>query len=177
MALLSSLFQTVTDVDADKEIIRRRAYGMIEVRDQSLHAIHFRPYPKLISIAEIKWANYWKSRSTNESRPDRVVLYFNQPIMHRNFLSLNYFVSDSNSTLASIAVCLSVLDYIAMVKRTDAILTEITNPRIKDRHLSHFGWETYLEKSSKRNWIKRFYGQYPERFVFQGLPPVLKFPK
>ena len=163
-----SLFQTVKATDLQVEVLADKAYGVIEVRDQELYAIHFRPYPKLVSIAEIQWGNLWK-RSSGSSRCDRVLLFYNQPMFHRNFLALKYFVSDYKSSLASIAVCLSVLDYVAKVKRTDAAITEITNNRIKDRHLSHFGWEEHLQQRKGRHWIKRFYGEYPGTFLFQEM--------
>ena len=163
------LFETVVDVEADRERLKKRAYGVIEVCDQELKAIHLRPYPKLISTAEIGWANLWKKPSFVPTSKDRVLLYYNQPIMHRNFLALKYFVSDYKSSLASIAVSLSVLDYIAMVKQTDAMVTEITNKRIKDRHLTHFGWEEHLQHSRTRHWIRRFYGEYPQSFLFQEI--------
>ena len=166
---MSGLFKTVKDVEADCQVLKNRAYGVIEVCDQEFEAIHMRPYPKLVSLAEVKWSNLWKKQLFAKTSKDRVLLYYNQPILHRNFLALKYFVSDYKSTLATIAVSLSVLDYIAMVKRTDAIVTEITNDRIKDRHLQHFGWEEHQQNQRGRHWIKRFYGQYPESFLFRDL--------
>ena len=166
--LTGDLFQTISCPERNKNIVARRSYGVIEVRNAELYAIHFRPYPKLISVAEIKWSEFWQ-RSTATIQCDRVLLYFNQPMLHRKFLALKYFVSDYKSSLASIAVCLSVLDYVAKVKQTDAIVTEITNNRIKDRHLSHFGWEEHMQGKRGRHWIKRFYGEYPESFLFQDL--------
>ena len=166
---MARMFETVADVEADLAVIKNRAYGVIEVCDQEFSAIQMRPFPKLISVAEIKWSNLWKKQSFVPTYKDRVLLYYNQPVLHRNFLALKYFVSDYKSTLASIAISLSVLDYIAMVKRTDAIVTEITNNRIKDRHLKHFGWQEHLQNKRGRHWIKRFYGEYPETFLFQEL--------
>lgn len=162
-----NLFQAVNDLEASQSLLRNRAYGVIEVCDQELKAVHLRPFPKLISTTEIQWSSFWKTPTFQPNTIDRVLLYYNQPMFHRNFLALKYFVSDYRSSLASIATCLSVLDYIAELKRTDAIVTEITNDRIKDRHLEHFGWEEHLKDASGRHWIKRFYGQYPERHLFQ----------
>lgn len=162
-------FQTINDHKTNESTIRDRSYGVIDVRDQEIFAIHFRPYPKLISVAEIQCSKLWKKRSANFRHSDRVLLYYNQPLFHRNFLALKYFVSDYKTSLASIAVCLSVLDYIAMLKKTDAIVSEITNKRIKDRHLSHFGWEEHMQERRGRHWIKRFYGNYPESFLFEEL--------
>ncbi len=178
---VGKLFQSITDVTTDWQVVCNRRYGVIEVVDQQLKAIHFRPYPKLVSVSEIRWAELWKERfqskrphsnSSNSTQPgsdDRVLLYFNQPIMHTKFLALKYFVSDYRATLASIAVCLSVLDWVAKTKKTDAIVSEISNKRIKDRHLQHFGWEQHLPNSRKRHWIKRFYGVYPDTFLFQSM--------
>ena len=159
-------FQEVTDVEADRQVLQKRAYGVIEVCDQQLKKIRLRPFPKLISLAEIRWADFWKNQSAKNENVDRVLIYYNQPMLHRNFLALKYFVSDHRSSPASIAVSLSVLDYIAMVKGTDAIVTEVTNERIKDRHLAHFGWEQHMHESRSRHWIKRYYGQYPAKFLF-----------
>lgn len=163
---MGRFFETVTTVNNGRELLINRAYGVIEVCDQELKAVHLRPFPSLVSLVEVHWSNWWKRRATVSTRPDRVLLYYNQPVFHRNFLSLSYFVSDHKSSLASIAVCLSVLDFIATLKQSDAIVTEITNPRIQDRHLEHFGWERHLPNSSKRHWIKRFYGEYPNKFLF-----------
>lgn len=166
MGTTNKLFHTVTDVQIDRSVLIKRSYGVIEVHDQKLKAIHLRPYPKLVSIAEINWTNFWKKSATTGDA-DRVLLYYNQPMLHRKFLALKYFVSDYKASLASVAVCLSVLDFIAKLKNTDAIVTEITNKRIKDSYLNHFGWEQHLLNSRKRHWIKRFYGEYPNSFLFQ----------
>lgn len=164
----SGLFETVYDIEADRDKVIRRRYGVIEVVDQRFKAIRFRPYPKMVSVSEIRWSSVWKKDADAESL-DRVLLYFDQPMRQPNFLALKFFVSEYKSTLASIAVSLSVLDWVAMTKKTDAIVSEISNKRIKDRHLAHFGWENHLPKSKKRHWIKRFYGDYPESFLFQTI--------
>ena len=49
------LFKTILEVGPNTDLIRKRAYGMIEVTDQRLVAIHFRPWPKLISTVEALW--------------------------------------------------------------------------------------------------------------------------
>ena len=54
-----------------------------------------------------------------------------------------------------------VLDQIARLKRTDALLCDIAGSRISDRLMSRFGWEPHKPQRWHRNYIKRFYGQYP----------------
>ena len=156
-------------MDTQSHILSRRSYGVIEVVDQALVGIHLRPYPKMVSITEAIWSDIKKRLIPNGSGRDRILLYYDQPILYRKFLALKYFVSDDKSTLATIAVSLSVLDYVAKIKSIDAIVTEVTNKKIQDRHLIHFGWEPHLRESRKRNWIKRFYGEYPDSFLFQEL--------
>ncbi len=158
--------QTVHSLESEHDLIQRRRYGVIEIRDQEFRALHLRPFPKLGSVVEARWDAIKKPWQTNRKQ-DRVLLYYNQPFLYPKYLALAYFVSGEKSSLASIAVSLSVLDYIAQVKQSDAIVTEVTNHRIKDRHLEHFGWERHMHNSRKRNWIKRFYGDYPESFLFQ----------
>ena len=171
MSISGRLFQTIVDVESsrERECVSRRRYGVIEIIDQQLAAIHLRPFPKLVSVSEVHWTAFLKRQKSASTSLDRVMLYYNQPIMHTNFLALKYFVSDYKATLASIAVSLSVLDWVAKIKRTDAIVSEISNQRIQDRHLAHFGWEQHLHDSKKRHWIKRFYGQYADSFLFQTI--------
>ena len=88
-------------------------------------------------------------------------------MFHKNFIALKYLYSTSGCNLPSIAVSLSVLDYIAKIKNSDAMVSEITNDKIQDRHLTHFGWEPHCPDSPRRHWIKRFYGEYPDRFLFK----------
>lgn len=161
------LFQTVTNLDDQTQILRRRAYGVIEVRDQQFSSVRLRPFPKIISLAEIRRSVSRPQSDASTAKIDRVMLFYNQPMFHQNFLALKYLHSTSGCSLPSIALALSVLDYIAKIKNTSAIVTEITNDKIQDRHLTHFGWESHCPNSPRRNWIKRFYGEYPDRFLFR----------
>jgi hypothetical protein len=88
-------------------------------------------------------------------------LYYNQPRLHPNYLSLKYAVSSRDTSLASMLGALAVLDEIARIKRSDAILTDAANFRISDRFLRRQGYERHTQARYHRNYIKRFYGQYP----------------
>ena len=57
---------------------------------------------------------------------------------------------------------LAILDEIARLKQTDAIDCDAANLRISDRVLERFGWEPHRPSKWHRNFIKRFYGVYPE---------------
>jgi hypothetical protein len=151
-------FQTVADLRQGAEVLRRRPYGVIEMIDERLAGIHLRPWPKTISVAEVWWlgGRYHRRRPGN-----RCLLYYNQPWGHRNFLTLKYLVSSSRTTMRTARGALLVLDEIARLKRSDAILCEASNLRISDRLLARWGWERHVLDSPRRHFIKRFYGDYP----------------
>lgn len=151
------LFETITDIAANVDKIKSRSYGMIEIEDEQLVAIQLRPWPKLISAVEAAWIGGWKHR---RDKKNRCVLYYNQPMAHQNFLTLAYVQSTLGTSYASFRQSLMVLDHVAMIKGSDAILCEVTNLRISDRFLRRMGWERHMENSKKRHWIKRFYGDY-----------------
>ena len=156
---MSFLFTTVTDLERDADVLRRRRYGMIEMARGRLVGIHLRPWPKLVSLPEIIWIGTPFHRKTDG---DRCWLYYNQPFRHRNFLALPYVVSTAKGSLASFHGALIILDEIARIKRSDAILCDATNQRISDRLFKRWGWEPHLPNSRRRHFIKRFYGEYPE---------------
>lgn len=153
------MFDSVHDMNTAEDMIRQRRYGVIVTRNQRFEAIHFRPWPKLVSIGEALWLGGWKH---TRGQPDFCQLWFNQPLLHSNYLSLIYIQSTWQTTYATFRRALIILDRIAELKGSDALFCEVTNPRISDRLLRRQGWERHLESSRRRHWIKRFYGRYPK---------------
>jgi hypothetical protein len=153
------LFETVTDLHLQADVLARRSYGVIEMRDGVLRRIVLRPFAKYVSVFEaLFWGNFCHRRLPG----DRLRLYYNQPRQHPNYLSLKYAVSSRDTSLASMLGALAVLDEIARIKRSDAILTDAANFRISDRFLRRQGFERHTKARYHRNYIKRFYGEYPE---------------
>ena len=143
---------------AESEALRRGRYGVIEVANGRLVAIHLRPWPKIVSALEAEWrGRRWHARKPG----DRCLVYYNQPRRFSNFLALQYVVSQRDCTLATLRCALQVLDEVACVKRTDAILCDARNPRISGRLLARCGWEPHHPQRWHRHYIKRFYGLYP----------------
>ena len=93
---------------------------------------------------------------------DRCRLFYNQPRGCPNYLALKYAVSGKRTSYSSICCTLAILDEIARLKQTDAIVCDAANLRISDRVLARFGWEPHRPSKWHRNFIKRFYGVYPE---------------
>jgi len=152
------LWQTIGDWHAAGEVIRSRRYGVIETSAGQFAAIHFRPWPKLLA-----WPEIWPVGPTYHARgqADRCLLYFNQPLRHSRYLALKYLVSTLATSSATVLAALTMLDAVAELKRSDAILCDVTNARFSDRLISRLGWQSHKPQRGHRNYIKRFYGDYP----------------
>ena len=152
--------QSVYDVKAQQETLRRRRYGVIEAANGKLVRIQLRPWPKIASHLEAYWIRATKSR---RHQKDACRLFYNEPISNPGFLTLAFVESSLNASAKTVFATLSVLDQIAYLKNSNAIVAEVSNNRISDRALKHWGWERHLEHKPQRHWIKRFYGTYPKR--------------
>jgi hypothetical protein len=150
--------RTLVDPFADCESLRRGRYGVIETHAGRLESIRLRLWPKIATAIEANWSG----RQYHRGQPgDRCWLYYNQPRAFRNFLALKYVVSQRDCTLATFHRAMEVLDEVARVKGTDAVLCDAWNLRISDRLLARWGWEPHKPGGWHRHFIKRFYGVYP----------------
>lgn len=138
--------------------IRAARYAAIETSGGQLQAIHLRRIPKLIS-----WPDFWPVATRYHARGtnDRCLLYYNQPRSCPNYLALKYVVSSHNTSYATLRAAIATLEAIAAEKRIDAILCDAANSRLSDRLLARQGWEKHKPARWHRNFIKRFYGEYP----------------
>lgn len=165
------LFETVTDLGRGAEALRRRPYGMIEVAGGRFRRVVLRPFPKVISAPEILLFGGWYHRH----RPgDRLRLYYNQPRRHPNFLALKYVVSTRQTTIGTVTRALAVLDEIARLKRSDALLCDVGNWRITTKLMGRWGWQPHCVSRWHRYYIKRFYGKYPPpvKWISSATTPV-----
>ena len=153
------LFETVTDLYRQADVIQRRSYGVIEMVEGRFRRVLLRPFPKYVSLFE---ALFWGGFCHRRLAGDRLRLFYNQPRQHAKYLSLKYAISSRDTSLATMLGALAVLDEIACIKRSDAILTDAANFRISDRFLRRQGWERHTKARYHRNYIKRFYGEYPQ---------------
>lgn len=149
--LMGRFFETVTDFRAAAETLRRRRYGVIEVRRGKFVALHLRPWPKLVSIVGAMFGQWYH----RHARGDRLWLYYNQPRRHPKFVALKYVVSSRNTAWASMLQALSILEEIAAIKRSDALLCDAANLRLTPRLLARLGWERHTRSRWHRNYIKR----------------------
>ena len=95
---------------------------------------------------------------------DRILLYYNQPWRFPQFLALAYALSGRETSMRTIRVGLEVLDEIARLKKSDALLCDAGNWRISERFMRRWGWQPHCPAAWwHRHFIKRFYGNYPAR--------------
>lgn len=145
--------KTVTDLDNSCDTLRQHRHGVIDVRNGRLIAINLRPWPKLISIAGVAWGHY----SHRHIPGDRMRLYYDQPRNYPNFLALKFAISSRDTTLKTALLALKLLDKIAEIKQSDALLMDATNFRLSSRMLARFGWKPHAPSRWHRNYIKRLY--------------------
>jgi hypothetical protein len=155
---MNSLFETIGDLNAGQDRIAARRYGLIETIDGQLHAIHLRPWPKLMSLPELLPVG---PRYHARGAADRCLLYYNQPWSMPSFLALRYVVSTEGTSYRTFRAALKALDAIAELKQTDAIVCDASNIRFSDRLMARLGWEPHKPQRWHRNYIRRFYGHYP----------------
>jgi hypothetical protein len=155
---MSWLPETLNDFDSGRERIRARHYGVIETIGGQLHAVHLRPWPKIVSLPEL-WPQRERYHASGES--DRCLLFYNQPWRMPNFMALKYIVSTAGTSYATFRAALKTLDAIAELKRIDAIVCDAGNTRLSDRLMARFGWDPHKPQRWHRNFIRRFYGHYP----------------
>jgi len=152
------LFQIVSDLVVGADILRQRPYGVIEVVDGRFRRVLLRPLPKIVSAPKILLFGGLCHRICGG---DRLLLYYNQPRRFPNFLVLKYVVSARQTGFATVCRALAVLDEIARLKRSDALLCDVSNWRISPRLMAREGWQAHCPSRWHRHYIKRFYGQYP----------------
>jgi hypothetical protein len=147
-------FETVTDLadEQQRALVGRRRYGRIEMSDGCLERILLRPLPKLAAPFDLAWGRLVHRSAAG----NRCWLYYNQPPGLDQFLALKLVVSTREATLASFRGALEVLDEVARIKQTYAIVCDAAYWRISDRLLTRWGWQAHKPQRWHRNFIKRF---------------------
>ncbi len=157
---LLKLLETITDLTdpAQADRLRTRRYGVIETTGGELRKIVLRPLPRLWSLRELALVGpRWRPKGPN----DCCRLYFNQPRGHESFLALRYVAATPGTSYATFRAALSVLDAVAAIKGVDALVCDAANHRLTERFLERMGWQAHAPRWGHRNYIRRFYGNFP----------------
>ncbi|MCA9241839.1 MAG: hypothetical protein KDA37_16630, partial [Planctomycetales bacterium] len=151
------LTETVADLSRHTDTVQRRRYGVIETRAGGFVHLTLRPFPKLLSLREL-----WPvgDRYHERGAADRCRLYYNQPLGSPSFLALKYVATTHGTSYRTLLAALRVLDQVAEIKGTDAIVCDAANSRLSDRFMRRMGWAPHAPMRWRQSIIKRFYGAY-----------------
>lgn len=152
-----SLLGVVRDPIIGAEELRRWRCGRIIMAAGELVEIQRLPWPMSASIVQAWWQNGFGRR-----QEDRCVLDYHQPLGMPTFLTLDYVRSGSRTCYKTFAGASHLLDEIARIRNSQAIVAHVTNTNISDRLLKRLGWERHLAHWRGRHWIKRFHDGYPD---------------
>ena len=111
---MKPLLETIRDFDSGTKALRSRPYGVIEFSKGKLVRIQLKPWPKMASIVEARWLSSWKNLSREQ---DVCRLFYNQPLLHRDFLTLSYIESTAGTKWQTVVGAMNLLDRIAYLKR------------------------------------------------------------
>jgi hypothetical protein len=161
------LNETISDFGTGRERISARRYGVIETAGGELRVVHLRALPKMFALPEMLPLG---PRYHGSGDADRCLLYYNQPRWMPNFLALKYVVTTLGTSYQTFRTALRALDAIAELKGIDAMVCDAGNVRLSDRFMARMGWEPHKPQRWHRNFIRRFYGTYPEH---RGVMAVL----
>lgn len=158
----------IDDPRREAEKIRRWRCGRIVMQAGRLVEVQRRLSSGSVSMAQVWWqAKY--------GRNDDEICWidYHQPIGMSAFLTLDYVRSGTRAGYRSFRGATVVLDEIARLRGTLAIVAHVSNGNISDRLLVRLGWQRHLDSWNGRHWIRRFYDGYPPATQIQRyLPPA-----
>jgi hypothetical protein len=148
--------QPIICLEKQQDLLRARSCGMIIAEAGDFLRIDGRWWAKRPTI--------WRAILDRYFRPfhgDRCQLYYHLPRSSPGFIALDYLVSGSGTSLKTVTMALQVLDRIAEIRKSDAIVAHLSNSRVTSRLLKRLGWERHLGGTTSPHVIRRFYGRYP----------------
>ena len=147
----------VIDIGKQQQLLRGRRAGCIVTERGRLAAVFGRWWPYLGNHLRAQWDRRFRGASG-----DRCELYYHVPLSASQFITLSYVHSSETCSLSTLYAASLVLDEIAHIKGSAAIVCHVTNDRISDRLLTRWGWSSHCPDLQGRHFIKRFYGKYPD---------------
>ncbi|MEO8269069.1 MAG: hypothetical protein ABI557_05080 [Aureliella sp.] len=146
----------VTDVAASAALLRSRRSGQIVTQAGRLRAIYGRWWPYAGNLLQAKW-----DARLRPMAGDRCELFYHQSGAEGGFLTLAYVRSGKSTSVSTCYAATLVLDEIARLKQSGAMVCHVANGRISHRLLERWGWQAHCLQWKGRHYIKRLYGNYP----------------
>lgn len=145
-----------SDLSSQSGNIARITRGRIVMRAGRFVAIEEHWARSPVSIAQIWWQS-----NHGRLRGDECRLDYHIPRGLPSFITLDYIRSGTQTQYQTFVGACHILNEIARLRRSDAIVAHVTNGRISDRFLARLGWERHQEHWRGRHFIRRFYSGYP----------------
>ena len=145
----------VTDPRLQADLLRSWKNGRIIMHGGRLVAIRRRRWVFPVSIARVWFQTRFKPGNSDECLLDY------QSSRLGGFMVLDYVRSGPKTQLATFRGACQILDEVARLRQSVAILAHVSTAAISDRLLIRWGWVAHASNLSGRHWIKRFYGVYP----------------
>lgn len=148
--------RAVRNIAQQSELLVTRRAGRIVIDGGHLTAVHGRWWPYIGNHLRCAWDQRFRF-----AKQDRCEIFYHAPQGLSQFITISYAHSGAGTSLSSIFAGALVLDEIARLRRSVAIVCCVTNDRISDRLLERWGWVQHCLDQPGRHFIKRFYGNYP----------------
>lgn len=157
---------SVSDPRNNEDKIRRWRSGRIVMQAGKLVEIQQRFFSGTVSVAEV-----WLQAKFGRRAEDRCWLDYHQPRGMPSFLTLDYIRTGTMASYNTFISAFQILDEIARIRATAAIVTHVTNRHISNRLLMRHGWERHMECWKGRHCIRRYYGSYPKSRIHRLIDP------
>jgi hypothetical protein len=144
----------VTDVRTHANTLKQWNRGRITMRNGKLVSVRRRQFYMPASIARV----WFQARFKPGNRDQCTLDYRCNRI--GGFMVVEFIQSGPSTQLATLRGACQILDEIARLRQSVAILAHVSTSAISDRLLKRWGWEPHAGTLSGRHWIKRFYSGY-----------------
>jgi len=138
-----------TEENADK--LRSWRYGEIELTDGKLIAIYPRWWPRVGSQWESYQDSYFRTLPADFCRA-----YYAFPRRTPGYMSVLYARSGPNTQYKTILKAVSIIDEIAILNNSNAIVCQILSERGTERLMSRWGFVRHATSLGDNHYIKRF---------------------
>ena len=126
-------------------------YGEIEVTSGSLVAIHRSWWPRIGSQYEAYRDSYNRTLPSDSCRA-----YFAFPFRAPGYMSILYALGGPNMQYKTIYQAVLVMDQIAQVRESKAIVCQVISERGTERLMNRWGYVRHASKLGDNHYIKRF---------------------
>ena len=148
--LASFALRPVHAIEENPDKLRSWRYGEIELADGKLVAIYPRWWPRVGS----QWESYRESYNRT-LQADFCRAYYAFPRRAPGYMSVLYARSGPNTRYKTILSAVSIMDEIAILNNSNAIVCQIISERGTERLMKRWGYVRHAASLGDNHYIKR----------------------